>query len=150
MDAEKNTRSAMENNIILQVGVKALLQNSEGKYLLLRRSLEKYPEIKGRWDIVGGRIDPGSILIENLRREIKEETNLELIGEPKLIAAQDIRPKPDKHIVRLTYIGKVNGQIKVDKSENDSYKWYSAQELKNIDDLDIYFKELLDKNLINV
>jgi len=55
----------MENNIILQVGVKALLQNSEGKYLLLRRSLEKYPEIKGRWDIVGGRIDPGSILIEN-------------------------------------------------------------------------------------
>jgi len=49
----------MENNLILQVGVKILLQNQKNKYLLLRRSLEKYPEIQGRWDIVGGRINTG-------------------------------------------------------------------------------------------
>lgn len=140
----------MENNITLQVGVKALLKNKEGKYLLIRRSLIKYPEIKGRWDIVGGRIDPGTILLENLRREIKEETNLELVNTPQLIAAQDIIPKSDKHVVRLTYIGEVAGQIKLDESENDMYHWYSADELKQISDMDIYFKELLDNNYINV
>lgn len=43
----------MENSITLQVGVKVLLGDNDGRYLLLRRSLEKYPEIKGRWDIVG-------------------------------------------------------------------------------------------------
>jgi len=42
----------------LQVGVKVLLKNKAGQYLLLRRALEKYPEIQGRWDIVGGRINP--------------------------------------------------------------------------------------------
>ena len=136
-------------DVKLQVGVKALLKNKDGQYLMLRRSLEKYPDIKGRWDIVGGRIDPGSVLIDNLKREIKEETNLELVGIPKLIAAQDIIPKPEIHVVRLTYIGEVEGNIRLDESENDQYKWYSAEELKQIDDLDIYFKELLDNNLIN-
>lgn len=82
----------MKNNSKeLQVGVKILLKNKEGRYLLLRRSLEKYPTATGRWDIVGGRIEAGKNLTENLKREIKEETGLELIGEPKLIAAQDIK-----------------------------------------------------------
>ncbi|MFA6466483.1 MAG: NUDIX hydrolase [Patescibacteria group bacterium] len=138
----------MENNITLQVGVKALLKNKEGQYLLIRRSLIKYPDIKGRWDIVGGRIEPGTTLLENLRREIKEETNLELVNTPQLIAAQDIIPKVDKHIVRLTYIGEISGEIKLDESENDMYKWYSSDELKQVADMDIYFKELLDNNYI--
>ncbi len=58
----------------LQVGVKALLKNSAGKYLLLRRNPEKYPEVGATWDIVGGRIDPGTPLFENLKREVYEET----------------------------------------------------------------------------
>lgn len=140
----------MENNIKLQVGVKVLLKNKEGNYLMLRRSLEKYPDIKGRWDIVGGRIDPGSGLLDNLKREIKEETNLDLIKEPKLIAAQDIIPNAEKHVVRLTYIGEIEGDIKLDESENDMYKWYSAEELKDLEDMDIYFKKLLNNNYINI
>ena len=126
----------------MQVGVKALLKNKEGQYLLLRRSLEKYPGIQGRWDIVGGRIDPGSELIENLKREIKEETGLNLVGAPTLVGAQDIL-RPGKHVVRLTYIGEVEGEIVLDESENDQYKWYVWEEILKIDDLDMYFKELL-------
>jgi len=135
----------MDNEIKLQVGVKSLLMNKDGKYLLLRRSLQKYPEISGRWDIVGGRIDNGVTLLENLKREIKEETNLELIGEPKLVAAQDILRKKGFHVVRLTYIGNVDGEIILDEEENDKYKWCSREEVLNTDDMDMYFRELLDK-----
>jgi ADP-ribose pyrophosphatase YjhB (NUDIX family) len=138
----------MEGGITLQVGVKILLKNDEGKYLLLRRSLEKYPEIVGRWDIVGGRIDPGKTLLENLKREIKEETGLELVGEPKLVAAQDILRDNGRHIVRLTYLGKSAGEVKLDRSENEEYKWFSMEELLAIDDVDVYFKELLGKGLL--
>lgn len=133
----------MGNDLILQVGVKILLENKEGHYLLLRRSLEKYPDVKGRWDIVGGRIDTGKTLIENLRREIFEETGLELIGEPKLLAAQDILRKAGHRIVRLTYKGESQGEIKLDQSENDMYKWYSSEELQKLDDIDVYLKEVL-------
>jgi len=37
----------------LQVGVKVLLKNKEGKFLLIRRSPKKYPEVGPKWDIVG-------------------------------------------------------------------------------------------------
>lgn len=134
----------MENNLILQVGVKILLKNKDGQYLLLRRSLEKYPNIKGRWDIVGGRIDTDKTLIENLQREVSEETGLEIVRNPKLIAAQDILREAGYHVIRLTYLGKTKGEVELDTKENDLYKWYSWEELKRLDDVDIYFKELLN------
>lgn len=135
---------------LLQVGVKILLKNEEGKYLLIRRSLEKYPEVKGRWDIVGGRIDPNETLLDALKREVKEETGLEIIDTPQLVAAQDIMIKEKaKHVVRLTYSGKTKGdKISLDLSENDMYRWLSWDELKSMDDLDKYFKLLLDDDLI--
>lgn len=133
--------------IILQVGVKILLRNQEGKYLLLRRSLEKYPEIKGRWDIVGGRIDAGKTLKENLIREMAEETGLSLVGEPVLVAAQDILRSPEKHVVRLTYTGEAEGVVQLDTSENDLFRWYTKDEVHALDDLDIYLRELLTKGI---
>ncbi len=63
-------------DIKLQVGVKIFLKNKEGKYLLLKRNSVKYSNIRGEWDIVGGRIDPGTKLMDNLRREVREETQL--------------------------------------------------------------------------
>jgi len=133
----------MENEIKLQVGVKVLIKNKEGKYLLLKRSDKKYPNMEGKWDIVGGRIDPGKTLIENLKREIEEETSLSLKEDPKLICAQDIIRGEDVHVVRLTYIGKADGDVKLDSEEHVSCKWVSEEELRSFDDLDIYFKEVL-------
>src|SRR3989338_7167082 len=129
----------------LQVGVKVLLKNKDGKYLLVKRNAKKYPEVGPRWDIVCGRIEPGSSLIENLKREIKEETNLELTEEPKLIAAQDILRVHEKHVVRLTYVGNSTGEVNLHDEHTES-KWFTIDEIKNLENLDIYFKELLDKN----
>ncbi len=129
--------------IILQVGVKALLKNKQGKYLLVKRSHKKYSEVKGRWDIVGGRIVPGISLMENLAREVKEETGLVMIGEPKLIAAQDILRISGRHVVRLSYVADADGEVVLDKEELEEYKWLSEAELNKLDDVDIYFKEIL-------
>ncbi|PIR46510.1 MAG: hypothetical protein COV07_03715 [Candidatus Vogelbacteria bacterium CG10_big_fil_rev_8_21_14_0_10_45_14] len=73
------------DKIELQVGVKLLLENAEGKFLLVRRNIRKYPEVGARWDIVGGRIEAGTPLLENLKREVREETRLSLLEEPRLI-----------------------------------------------------------------
>lgn len=131
----------------LQVGVKVLLRNKEGKYLLIHRSSIKYPKAAGRWDGVGGRIKPGTTLMESLKREVREETDLELIDGPKLIAAQDILRVPGKHIVRLTYTATVTGEPELDTEENDQYQWVTGEQFKSIEDMDKYLKELLDSNL---
>ncbi|MEI7709609.1 MAG: NUDIX hydrolase [bacterium] len=129
----------------LQVGVKIILQNKEGKILLLHRNWDKYPEVKkdNSWDIVGGRIEKGTPLLENLKREIFEETKLNLVEEPKLLAAQDIL-RADKHVVRLTYLGKIDGEPTLDQ-DHDAYKWVTLEEIKNEHGLDQYFKEVFSK-----
>lgn len=129
----------------LQVGVKILLKNSQGKYLLVRRSLKKYPEVGDhQWDIVGGRIDSGIPLLKNLKREIKEEVGLDLVNEPRLVAAQDILRISGRHVVRLTYVGEIHGEPKLDPDEHSEYGWFTLEEIKKLQGLDLYFKEVLN------
>ncbi|MDO8659357.1 MAG: NUDIX domain-containing protein [Candidatus Parcubacteria bacterium] len=130
----------------LQVGVKIILQNKEGKYLMICRSAEKYPEVGVEWGIPGGRINRGYSLLENLEREVKEETGLEIQDEPKLVTAQDIL-KTDRHIVRLTYLGKADGNVKL-SDEHTDFKWLLLDEIKKLEPIDQYLKEVLEKYLL--
>lgn len=135
--------------MILQVGVKVFLRNPDGKYLILQRSPEKYPEIDGDvWDIIGGRIEPGTPLVENLRREVREETHLELRGQPRLIAAQDILRSPEKHVVRLTYVAACAGEPTLDH-DHVAWRWCDRQELLVLPNLDRYAKAVLEQGLLS-
>lgn len=131
----------------LQVGVKILLKNKDGKYLIVQRSVKKYPEVGAKWDIIGGRINTGASLVENLKREVMEETSLEIKNEPKLITAQDIL-KIDKHVIRLTYTGFADGEVKL-SDEHTDYKWLFLEEIKNLEPMDKYFKEVLSNFNLN-
>lgn len=135
----------------LQVGVKILLKNSDGKYLLVRRNPKKYPEVGPKWDIVGGRINAGTTLLENLQREIKEEVNLDYTGEPKLVAAQDILKSMERHVVRLTFLGEIEGEPKIDE-EHLEFGWFSAEEIENFDPngLDGYFRSLVVEKVVSL
>ncbi|MBI5530566.1 MAG: NUDIX hydrolase [Candidatus Doudnabacteria bacterium] len=150
----------------LQVGVKILLKNSDGKYLLVRRNPKKYPEVGPKWDIVGGRINPGTPLLENLQREIKEEVGLDYNGKPELVAAQDIfvRRQADsannadkapeeifRHVVRLTFLGELNGEPTIDEEHLEA-GWFSAEEISHIDPnlLDGFFNSLLAEKVITL
>ena len=127
----------------LQVGVKIILQNKEGKFLFLERNPDKYPEVKkgDMLDIVGGRIKIGVPLLENLKREIFEETKLNLVAEPKLVTAQDIL-KTAKHVVRLTNLAETEGQPELD-DEDIAYKWLTLEEAKKVAGLDPYSREVI-------
>jgi ADP-ribose pyrophosphatase YjhB (NUDIX family) len=131
-------------DIVLQVGVKVLLKNGEGEYLLVGRNLEKYKDVgEERWDCVGGRINPGTSLLENLNREVYEETKLDLVSSPKLLGAQDILRVPGKHVVRLTYVADIVGEPELDKSENLEYKWFTLRDMLNNPVVDRYLRDLL-------
>src|SRR3989344_3291567 len=130
----------------LQVGVRIFLKNKDGKYLAMLRSAEKYPEAGAKWEMVGGRINPGTPLIENIKREVMEETGLEITGEPELVTAQDIL-RPHKHIVRLTYSGFADGEVKL-SDEHTDFKWVNLEEFKKLEPIDSVLKEVLEKFMI--
>jgi 8-oxo-dGTP diphosphatase len=135
----------------LQVGVKVFLKNPEGKYLLLRRAVDPSATqrtFQGKWDMPGGRINPGTTLMENLAREVMEETGLTMSGVPKLVAAQDIMKWTDRHVVRLTYIGDGSGEPNISE-EHTEYKWFTLDEIRVLENLDSYLKALLDAGVFD-
>jgi ADP-ribose pyrophosphatase YjhB (NUDIX family) len=135
--------------MILRVGVKAFLKNKEGKYLLVKRAPSKFKGINSTWDIVGGRVHIGTSLMENLKREIKEESGLEICSEPRLLGAQDIFwYENDMHVVRLTYVAETRGEPLLDSQEHVAYKWLTIKQVKKLPKLDKYLKEIVMKNSI--
>ncbi len=73
----------MEEVSKLFVATKAFIKHN-GKVLILKES-SKYSEGAniGKYDVAGGRVEPGQHFQESLAREIKEETGLNVkIGKP--------------------------------------------------------------------
>jgi len=48
-------------------------------------------------------------------------------------------------VVRLTYVARARGKVKLDKEENEGFGWFSPKELKILKDADVYLKEILGK-----
>ena len=55
------------------------LENGRGEYLMLHRVKKKVDINKGKWIGVGGKFEEGESPDECLRREVREETGLDLI-----------------------------------------------------------------------
>ena len=128
----------------LQVGVKALIKNSRGEYLFMRRSTILTTDVsEPSWDIPGGRIEPDEYLPEALKREVQEEIGHEIQSTPDLIAAQDIFvTKKELHVVRLTYI--LNEDVDdIDLSEeHEEYVWVHESQLETVN-AEPYLAEVL-------
>lgn len=125
----------------LQVGVKLIIHDPNGNLLLLRRT-RAIQSGENIWDIPGGRIQPGEPLMDALRREVIEETGIELADEPQLIAAQDIFVG-DRHIVRLTYrVTIANTTVKL-SDEHSAAAWVATSDVARYQ-IDPYIQELLN------
>jgi 8-oxo-dGTP diphosphatase len=125
----------------LQVGVKLLIKRDD-TYLFIRRA-KAFKDGPQKWDIPGGRIEDGETLAEALRREVKEETSLAVVGTEQLLASQDIfAPEKDLHVVRLTYLGAAEGDITL-SDEHDSSRWMTLSEVLDEEYIDSYLKQAL-------
>jgi 8-oxo-dGTP pyrophosphatase MutT (NUDIX family) len=121
------------NEDFFNVGVKALIRNSEGNILMFRvsnREMQIRVGWKGEvmWDIPGGRIKKGSTAIKTLESEVKEETGLK-INCSKLFdcvfAGNRLKNEYYGDIGLILFIYEVTvepGEVKLN-FENDSYEW---------------------------
>ena len=120
----------MDKFIKVGIGVMILDDN---KVLLGHRSKDKKDtggifEIDC-WTLPGGKQEYFETFFECAKREVKEETNLE-IGELKLFgAADDIQP--DRHYITLHIIAKKHsGELKVmEPTKEDRWEWFDLAKL---------------------
>ena len=92
----------------------------DGKVLSLKRGVEPF---KGCWSLVGGHVDETETVKEALKREFKEETNLDVtVGE--LIDGR-LEETFDRIKIILTFkVTSASDEIKVSK-ESEEYGWFS-------------------------
>jgi NAD+ diphosphatase len=97
-----------------------------GEKVLLARASRFKEEL---YSVIAGFVEPGEALEETVRREIKEETGIE-IKNIRYFGSQPW-PFPDSLMIGFTarYAG---GEIKVDGEEIVEAKWFTADQLPNI------------------
>lgn len=131
------------DNELHRIAVTAIIYNTEGKYLITRRSLEK-KVFPGMWTVPGGGLSTDdyihdapthahdqwyNVIEKVLRREVREEVHLE-IGKPiYLLDLTFIRPDNIPVLVLSYYASYESGDISYDEDTID-HAWVTAEEAK--------------------
>ena len=84
------------------IGVGGLIFDDAGRILLVCR---KHPPQAGLWHIPGGRLEPGETLSECCRREVLEETGIEVT--PSRIVAVADRNIEGFHYIIIDFLAKL-------------------------------------------
>lgn len=124
-----------EQEKLFQVGVKALITDKSGKYLVFDYGDWHRKDQERHWDIAGGRVKEGQTIAETLLREMEEETGITEIKKSEFFTAVPSNFKDmniDGHMVGLILlIYKVqiaeDAEIRLSE-EHSGYEWVSAKE----------------------
>ena len=110
------------------VGCGAFILNEDGKVLLQKRNKE--PE-KGYWSIPGGKLEWMETFEEAVKREIKEECDIDIKIEKLLGICDHIVKNENQHWVSPSFLCKItNGEPKImEPTKHTDMKWFSLNEL---------------------
>jgi 8-oxo-dGTP pyrophosphatase MutT (NUDIX family) len=134
----------------LFVATKAFIVH-QGKVLILRES-GTYDEgtNSGRYDLPGGRLQPGEHVLEALKREVKEETGLVVeLGDP--ISVGEWRPVVKEvpwQIIGIFFECETSSLEVSLSGDHDEYKWIEPSEYQKynlIENLKPVFQKYLKK-----
>jgi 8-oxo-dGTP diphosphatase len=100
--------------------VAALLTDASDRWLLIRRSLDsvRWP---GAWDLPGGKMEAGETVETALRREVREETGLEI--ELQGLAGATEFELPHVRVIMIVLRARaLAGAVRLD-GEHDGFRW---------------------------
>ncbi len=96
----------------IMVGVGAVIEDDDGRILLVKHIPERGGFWQGKWICPGGRLEFGETIEEGIKREVREETQLEIdLVAPlhpfeRVVRSND---KPSFHVIYIDYLARVTG-----------------------------------------
>ena len=104
-----------------------LLLDDEGSVLLARRGADPGD---GLWDLLGGFIEEGEDPLAALRREVAEETSLEIEVEEFVGGFPDRYGDEGVYTLNLYWTARIaGGELALDDDELREVRWFSADDL---------------------
>jgi 8-oxo-dGTP pyrophosphatase MutT (NUDIX family) len=117
-----------ENSPVI-IKAAAVVLNPEGHLLIVKK---KGSEI---WISLGGKQEKGETLEETLRREVFEELQIKVKGNPVLFHTSSVEPASDKPnlFVRIySFFIEIEGVPTINPEDNiEAYHWLSKQEFES-------------------
>ena len=124
-----------------RLAVRAIIRDDHGRCLLLKRSAANKGFV-GQWEWPGGKVDPGESFDAALRREVREETGLE-IELQKVIGAFDFEMAQARIATLCLEAIPAGGSLRL-SDEHDESAWVPVAEVPQWRILDV-LKELAVK-----
>ena len=107
----------------------AALIEKDNRYLLIKELLDNGKE---QWILPGGTVEFGESMMDAVKREIKEETNLDIDVKKFIEFKEAIYPKAGYHtIIFFFHATPVNGNLKLE-SKALAGKFFSKDEIKKL------------------
>ena len=136
-----------------EVAITAIVKK-DGKYLISKRSMQK-KRFPGMWTVPGGNLEMKdyinlpkdtsahwyNVLEKVLRREVKEETGLEIKNIGYITSMTFMKGESPMLIISL-FAEHLNGEVKLNE-ESIGHAWVSLEEAKNYELIEGIYEELV-------
>lgn len=133
---QKNAKDDKIDNVV----VGAIITNSKDEIFLAKRRVEDF--MGGLYEIPSGKTKNNEKLYEALLREVKEETNLNVIKVNSYIDQFDYLSSSCKKCRQFNFNVEVDDK-QILLTEHDSYKWAKLEDIANEDEISPEVKKVL-------
>lgn len=144
-----------KNRQLHEIAITAIILK-DGKFLIIRRAAVK-KRFPGMWTVPGGKFEVGdymnfpkdtesywyNVLERTLRREVKEEVDLEIKNIEYLTSLAAVYSDGNPSLVISCTADYESGEVKLEEGELDDYAWVSLEEARNYKLTDGIYDELV-------
>jgi 8-oxo-dGTP diphosphatase len=117
------------------VAVGAVIEDDGGRILLVKHKQERGGYWQGKWICPGGELEVGEEIEEGIKREVKEETNLEVELITPLVTFDRIVKvdgKASLHVIYIDYVARlIGGELKVGSDAGEAL-WVEKKDIFKI------------------
>ena len=133
----------------IMIGVGAVIEDRAGRILLVKHIPERGGFWQGKWICPGGELEVGETIEEGIKREVREETQLEIELVSPLHPFERIAGSNDRvslHVIYIDYLARVTGGELKPGSDVGEAIWVEKERIPRI------WKELHDdtKKLLQI
>lgn len=134
-------RKGKQEGIVKNV-VGAIILNEKNKVLIMSRKTDDF--MGGIDELPSGNMEQGENIYDSLIREVKEETNLDVVNVKLYIESFDYISGKGKKARQYNFVLDVKNTGNIILTEHDEYKWLTIEEIRKSNKITDEVKYILE------